>query len=74
MSLSNKAAVKNANITHVVTVLRMDVNEDRFKTFKDHLHIPVDDIDDEDLMQHFPAAIDFIKAGLDGGGGVLVHW
>lgn len=74
MSFSNGLAIKRANITHVVTVLRMHVKEDRFKAFDKHLHIPVDDIDDEDLMQYFPAAIEFIQSGLDGGGGVLVHW
>ena len=71
MSLSNGVAIKRANITHAVTVLRIYINKDRFKVFGKHLHIPVDD---DDLMQHFPATNQFIQSGLDGGGGVLVRW
>lgn len=37
-------------------------------------NIEVDDVDDENLLQHFPAVIKFIQDGLDAGGGVLVHW
>lgn len=39
-----------------------------------HLSIGVDDLDDENLLEHFPAAIKFIQSGLDSGRGVLVHW
>lgn len=38
------------------------------------LKIEVDDVDDEDLLQYFASANAFIQAGLDAGGGVLVHW
>lgn len=37
-------------------------------------NIEVDDVDDENLLQHFPAVIKFIQNGLDAGGSVLVHW
>ncbi|KAK2749583.1 tyrosine protein phosphatase yvh1 [Myotisia sp. PD_48] len=73
MSLSNKPAIHNANITHVVTVLRLGIDEDRFINFDKHLVIAVDDVEDEDLLQHFPRAIQFIQSGLDAGGGVFVH-
>ncbi|KAF3491916.1 yvh1 [Arthroderma uncinatum] len=52
------------------------VDEEQFKGFKKHLLIPVDDIDDEDLLQHFPTTNEFIRSGLesgDGTEGVLVH-
>lgn len=38
------------------------------------LKIEVDDVDDEDLLQYFASANAFIQAGLDAGGGVLIHW
>uniref|UniRef100_A0A093VM79 protein-tyrosine-phosphatase n=2 Tax=Talaromyces marneffei PM1 TaxID=1077442 RepID=A0A093VM79_TALMA len=62
ISLRNKAALQEANITHVVSVLRFQ-----------QLKIEVDDVDDEDLLQYFASANAFIQAGLDAGGGVLIH-
>lgn len=73
MSLRNKVSLKNANITHIVTVLRMDIQENQFDGFE-HFHIQVDDVSDEDLLEHFPSANAFIQSGLSSGGGVLVHW
>src|SRR5436189_6479432 len=73
MALSNKIGLKRANITHVITVLRMEADERQFDSFE-HLHIHVDDVADENLLEHFPSTNAFIQSGLDGGGGVLVHW
>lgn len=73
ISLRNKAALQTANITHVVSVLRMRPDENLTEGFE-HLKIEVDDVDDEDLLQYFASANAFIQAGLDAGGGVLVHW
>lgn len=73
ISLRNKAALQKANITHVVSVLRMRPDETLTGGFN-QLKIEVDDVDDEDILQYFPSANAFIQAGLDAGGGVLVHW
>lgn len=73
ISLKNKAALQKANITHVVSVLRMRPDENLTEGFQT-LKIEVDDVDDEDLLQYFATANAFIQAGLDAGGGVLVHW
>lgn len=56
-------------------MLRLNPAEEQetFKSFQ-HLSIGVDDVDDENLLEHFPAAIKFIQSGLNSGGGVLVHW
>lgn len=59
----------------MVSVLRLNAAEvnDTFSSFQ-HFAIDADDTDDENLLQHFPAAIQFIQSGLDAGGNVLVHW
>ena len=74
-SLKNEAALSSANITHVVTVLRMPPQVvDKTQETRQQLRIDVDDVDDENLLQHFPAATKFIQSGLDAGGSVLIHW
>ncbi len=51
----------------------MSLEDDLFAPYQ-HMTIEVDDDDEENLLEHFPSAIHFIKAGLGSGGGVLVHW
>lgn len=65
--------MKKANITHVVSALRLPLEEDLFVNFRHHV-VEVDDVDDENIMEQFPASNAFIQDGLDAGGGVLVHW
>ncbi|KAL1968818.1 hypothetical protein VTN77DRAFT_1179 [Rasamsonia byssochlamydoides] len=71
-SLKNKAALSRANITHVVSVLRMRPEESLFESFR-HLVIEVDDVEDENLLEHFATTNAFIQSALDAGGSVLVH-
>ncbi|KAL2867907.1 dual specificity phosphatase YVH1 [Aspergillus lucknowensis] len=71
-SLKNKAALRRANVTHVLSVLRLQPTDDTFLHYQHH-HIDVDDVEDENLLEHFPSAIEFIQSGLETGGGVLVH-
>ncbi|KAJ5787233.1 hypothetical protein N7457_002223 [Penicillium paradoxum] len=73
-SLKNKAALARADISHVISVLRLNPAEEQenFESFQ-HLSIGVDDVADDNLLEHFPAAIKFIQSGLDTGRGVLVH-
>lgn len=51
----------------------MNPTQEIFANYQ-HQSIDVDDMDDENLLEHFPAAIKFIQSGLDAGGSVLVHW
>lgn len=39
-----------------------------------HLQIEVDDVEDENLLLHFPVTNIFIEEALANGGSVLVHW
>lgn len=36
--------------------------------------VEVDDVEDENLLEYFPSATQFIQDGLESGGAVLVHW
>ncbi|KAL6707949.1 tyrosine protein phosphatase yvh1 [Coniothyrium glycines] len=71
-TLRRREALQQANITHVLSVLRTPLDQDLFSPFQ-HMVVEVDDVDDENLLEHFPATHRFIQQGLDGGGGVLVH-
>ena len=51
----------------------MSLDEDLFTPYK-HMTVEVDDVEDENLLEHFPATNQFIQDGLDGEGGVFVHW
>lgn len=72
-SLRRKEALKKAKITHVVSALSLPIDRDLFEGYE-HLVVEVNDVEDENILQHFPTSNAFIQAGLDGGGGVLVHW
>lgn len=72
-TLRRREALAQANITHVVSVLRLPLDRDLFTPFTQHI-VEVDDVDDENLLEHFPQTNRFIQDGLDHGGGVLVHW
>jgi hypothetical protein len=45
---------------------QFDKDNDLTRGFQ-HLHIPVDDVEDENLIRYFPQAIEFIHQGLS-------HW
>ena len=72
-ALQQKDAAEKANITHVLSVLRVDLKESLFEGFQHHI-VAVDDADDEDLLQHFPTTNAFISNALSQGGTVFVHW
>lgn len=71
-TLRRREALQQAKITHVLSVLRTPLDQGLFSPFKHHV-VEVDDVEDENLLEHFPATNRFIQEGLDGGGGVLVQ-
>ncbi|ETN40250.1 uncharacterized protein HMPREF1541_04526 [Cyphellophora europaea CBS 101466] len=68
IALRRPKALQNCHITHIVSVMDWKFEEDNALTrgFQ-HLHIPVDDVEDENLLRYFPQAVDFIHKGLK-------HW
>ncbi|KAI4178401.1 MAG: hypothetical protein L6R41_008405, partial [Letrouitia leprolyta] len=71
-TLKRTEALNSANITHVLSVLTLPLDEALFDGFE-HLIIDINDDEGADIIQHFPASNAFIRKGLDSGGGVLVH-
>ena len=72
-TLRRKEALRKANITHVLSALRLPLDQDLFKNYEHHV-VELDDVEDENIIQHFQSSNEFIQKGLDGDGGVLVHW
>lgn len=66
-------ALKKANITHVVSALRLPLDANLYTEYNHHV-VELDDLEDENIVEHFEASNKFIQEGVDGGGGVLVHW
>ncbi|KAK6354839.1 tyrosine protein phosphatase yvh1 [Orbilia brochopaga] len=71
-AMRRQQQLEEANITHVVSILRGKMDEQLFAPYK-HLHIEVDDEDDENLLEHFATTNEFIDNAVSSGGSVLVH-
>ncbi|KAK5114968.1 hypothetical protein LTR85_010006 [Meristemomyces frigidus] len=71
-TLRRREALQVSGITHVLSILRLPLDQRLFEGFA-HKVVEVDDVEDENLLEHFPACNKFIQDGLDAGGGVLVH-
>lgn len=54
-------------------MLKLPVEQGLFEGFT-HKAVEVDDVEDENLLEHFPECNRFIQSGIESGGGVLVHW
>lgn len=72
-TLKRREALKEANITHVLSVLRAPLDTQLFEPYK-HFVVEVDDVEDENLLQSFAGTNAFIDEGLAGDGAVFVHW
>ena len=65
ISLRRQQALANCRITHILSVIGWHFEDDsRLKSYK-HLHILVNDVDDENLIAWFPKANRFIDDGLN---------
>jgi dual specificity phosphatase 12 len=72
-ALRAKSGLKTAAISHMVSVLRLPLDKTLFEGFE-HLVIEVDDVEDENLIEHFPKANEFISSALKNDGAVFIHW
>lgn len=72
-ALRGREALKEAGITHVISVLRLPLDKTLFENYE-HKIIEVDDVEDENLLEHFTASNKFISGALQAGGAVLIHW
>lgn len=71
-TLTSPSDLHRHNITHVVSLLRDNVR-DMTKQGLHHLHVRVDDDDEEDIMKFFSETNRFIDQARSAGGNVLIH-
>ncbi|KAK9479912.1 protein-tyrosine phosphatase-like protein [Lipomyces japonicus] len=71
-ALYGQQFLAQSNVTHVLSILRGDIDDKHTANFK-HKQIHVDDEHDEDILQYFSEAIEFIEEAVSNGGSVLVH-
>jgi dual specificity phosphatase 12 len=72
-ALHAKSGLKTAAISHMVSCLRLPLDKTLFEGYE-HLVIEVDDMEDENLLEHFPTTNKFISKALKDGGAVFIHW
>lgn len=78
MALRKPEKMKDAGITHILSVLKVPpvqrtfTQEENLAEF-DREYIEVDDLESENILVHFPRAYTYIMAGQEKGK-VLVHW
>ncbi len=67
--------LESRGITHIVTLDTVPLPRKiaSFLPRVSQLHLQVTDLPDEDLLSHVLGAVEFIRAGIEGGGNVLVH-
>ncbi|EFE34490.1 uncharacterized protein ARB_06890 [Trichophyton benhamiae CBS 112371] len=79
-ALRNQDALKEANITHVISVVGPKERPSAISSLqtydgiRGHLTLDLLDQDKENIIQHFPQAVRFMEAAIADGGAVLVHW
>lgn len=71
-TLSSPRDLHNHNITHAISLLRDNVR-DLSEHGVNHLHVRIDDDDEEDIMKYFAETNKFIQQAHDQGSNVLIH-
>lgn len=71
-TLSSPRDLENHQITHVISLLRDNVKDMSQYGFH-HLHVKIDDDDEEDIMKYFVQTNLFIEQARAQGNGVLIH-
>jgi len=71
-TLRARTALKEAGITHVLSVLRFAIDKTILEPYK-HMQVELDDVEDENILEHFPETNRFISEALEMGGHVFIH-
>ncbi|KAI1857280.1 uncharacterized protein JN550_013363 [Neoarthrinium moseri] len=72
-ALFQPEVMHESGITHVLSIVDYDAGaRDQLQGLR-HLHIDLEDLPSENILQHFDGANQFIADGLRGEGGVFVH-
>ncbi|KAI9680539.1 MAG: tyrosine protein phosphatase yvh1 [Caeruleum heppii] len=72
IGLRRRRALDEAGITHIISVYRGPLEYELLSSYK-HLHVEVNDLEDDCIIEHFPTINAFIERALLDGGAVLVH-
>jgi len=72
-ALREKTGMRAKAISHVLSVLRLPLDRSLFEGFE-HLVIEVDDVEGENLIEHFATTNAFVEKAVANGGAVLIHW
>ncbi|KAL2158717.1 hypothetical protein VTH06DRAFT_4199 [Thermothelomyces fergusii] len=67
--LNRPRLIQEHKFTHILSVIKYSLNRDE-DAFRDveHLSIDIDDMEDQDILVHFPRMVRFIDRGLRRGG------
>ena len=72
-TIAASGVLEKDGITHVMSIMTDIADSERLKPFK-RMIVAVNDDPDEDLIDHFAAANQWIDDAVADGGKVLVHW
>ncbi|KAK9473740.1 protein-tyrosine phosphatase-like protein [Dipodascopsis tothii] len=74
-ALKGKLSIEQAGITHILSVLRgpIEANDVLGQAGMTHKQISLDDDEDENIIEHFGEALEFMDAAVSKGESVLVH-
>lgn len=72
-ALQGQTSLKEAGITHILSLLRGEIQPRLVSDFT-HKQIELDDDDEENILVVFSECIEFINQAITNGGSVLVHW
>lgn len=72
MDSRDKRQLEGFQITHILTVLEHSEVRDK-NSNENHMYVGADDKSTEDLSKSFQRCNDFIQAGRQSGGNVLIH-
>jgi len=72
-TIAGSDVLEKDGITHVLSVMTNVADSERLKPFK-RMIVAINDDPDEDLIDHFAVANQWIDDAIADGGKVLVHW